>query len=208
MSQLSDRLGYPLQAIHVPKTVDNDLPITDVCPGFGSVAKYVAVSMREASFDVASMAKTSTKVFVLEVMGRHAGWVALFTAIGAGADYLCLPERKVDVKDMCAKLKTAHAKKKVALVVASEAVLALQSIRSRRIAVAIAAVVIVQALFLAAYSAARQSNIALLFMHALVFIPLLSCTFFLTDFSEKLRYRIYHALHPGIVHNKVPEGAA
>lgn len=80
--------------------------------------------------------------------------------------------------------------------------------QGRRIAVAIAAVVIVQALFLAAYSAARQSNIALLFMHALVFIPLLSCTFFLTDFSEKLRYRIYHALHPGIVHNKVPEGAA
>jgi 6-phosphofructokinase len=76
VSQLSERLGYPLQAIHVPKTVDNDLPITDVCPGFGSVAKYIAVSMREASFDVASMAKTSTKVFVLEVMGRHAGWIA------------------------------------------------------------------------------------------------------------------------------------
>jgi len=76
VSQLSEKLGYPLQAIHVPKTVDNDLPITDVCPGFGSVAKYVAVSLREASFDVASMAKTSTKVFVLEVMGRHAGWIA------------------------------------------------------------------------------------------------------------------------------------
>jgi 6-phosphofructokinase 1 len=76
VSQLSERLGYPLRAIHVPKTVDNDLPITDVCPGFGSVAKYVAVSLREASFDVASMAKTSTKVFVLEVMGRHAGWIA------------------------------------------------------------------------------------------------------------------------------------
>jgi 6-phosphofructokinase 1 len=76
VSQLSERLGFPLQAIHVPKTVDNDLPITDVCPGFGSVAKYIAVSTREASFDVASMAKTSTKVFVLEVMGRHAGWIA------------------------------------------------------------------------------------------------------------------------------------
>ena len=76
VSQLSERMGYPLQAIHVPKTVDNDLPITDVCPGFGSVAKYVAVSLREASFDVASMARTSTKVFVLEVMGRHAGWIA------------------------------------------------------------------------------------------------------------------------------------
>jgi 6-phosphofructokinase 1 len=69
-------MGYPIQAIHVPKTVDNDLPITDCCPGFGSVAKYVATSMREAAFDVASMARTSTKVFVLEVMGRHAGWIA------------------------------------------------------------------------------------------------------------------------------------
>jgi len=76
VSQLSAAMGYPLQAIHVPKTVDNDLPITDCCPGFGSVAKYVAVSALEASFDVRSMARTSTKVFVLEVMGRHAGWMA------------------------------------------------------------------------------------------------------------------------------------
>ncbi|MCM2252248.1 MAG: 6-phosphofructokinase [Ramlibacter sp.] len=76
VSQLSQAMGYPIQAIHVPKTVDNDLPITDCCPGFGSVAKYVAVSALEASFDVRSMAKTSTKVFVLEVMGRHAGWIA------------------------------------------------------------------------------------------------------------------------------------
>jgi ATP-dependent phosphofructokinase / diphosphate-dependent phosphofructokinase len=76
VSQLSEAMGYPLQAIHVPKTIDNDLPITDCCPGFGSVAKYVAVSVLEASFDVRSMAKTSTKVFVVEVMGRHAGWIA------------------------------------------------------------------------------------------------------------------------------------
>ncbi len=76
VSQLSEQMGYPIQAIHVPKTVDNDLPITDCCPGFGSVAKYIAVSTLEASFDVRSMAKTSTKVFVLEVMGRHAGWIA------------------------------------------------------------------------------------------------------------------------------------
>ena len=76
VSQLSASMGYPLQAIHVPKTIDNDLPITDCCPGFGSVAKYVAVSTLEASFDVRSMAKTSTKVFVVEVMGRHAGWIA------------------------------------------------------------------------------------------------------------------------------------
>jgi len=76
VSQLSESMGYPLQAIHVPKTVDNDLPVTDCCPGFGSVAKYVAVSTLEASLDVRSMARTSTKVFVLEVMGRHAGWIA------------------------------------------------------------------------------------------------------------------------------------
>jgi 6-phosphofructokinase 1 len=76
VSQLSRSLNFPVQAIHVPKTVDNDLPITDTCPGFGSVAKYVAVSTREAALDVASMAKTSTKVFILEVMGRHAGWIA------------------------------------------------------------------------------------------------------------------------------------
>ncbi len=76
VSQLSKKMGFPVQAIHVPKTVDNDLPITDNCPGFGSVAKYIAVATREASFDVASMCATSTKVFVLEVMGRHAGWIA------------------------------------------------------------------------------------------------------------------------------------
>ncbi len=78
MSQLSAQtMGYALQAIHVPKTIDNDLPLTDYCPGFGSVAKYMAVSTLEASFDVRSMARHArTKVFVLEVMGRHAGWIA------------------------------------------------------------------------------------------------------------------------------------
>ena len=76
VSQLSATMGFPVQAVHIPKTVDNDLPITDNCPGFGSVAKYIAVSALEASFDVRSMAKTSTKVFILEVMGRHAGWIA------------------------------------------------------------------------------------------------------------------------------------
>src|SRR5262245_28483588 len=83
VSQLSQTMGYPIQAIHVPKTVDNDLPITDCCPGFGSVAKYIAVSTREASFDVASMAKTSTEVFILEVMGRHAGWIAAAGGLAA-----------------------------------------------------------------------------------------------------------------------------
>src|SRR5215813_1315870 len=84
VSQIAATLGYPLTAVHVPKTVDNDLPITDNCPGFGSVAKYVATSMREAAFDVASMAKTSTKVFVLEVMGRNAGWIT--AAVGMAQD--------------------------------------------------------------------------------------------------------------------------
>lgn len=76
VSEMGKALGYPITCLGVPKTVDNDLPYTDCCPGFGSVAKYVAISTLEASFDVASMAKTSTKVFVMEVMGRHAGWIA------------------------------------------------------------------------------------------------------------------------------------
>jgi len=84
VSQIAHALGYPLIAVHVPKTVDNDLAVTDNCPGFGSVAKYVATSMREAAFDVASMASTSTRVFVLEVMGRHAGWIT--AAVGLADD--------------------------------------------------------------------------------------------------------------------------
>ena len=76
VSQLSLEQGFPITCIGIPKTVDNDLPITDNCPGFGSVAKYVAVSIREAGLDVASMCASSTKVFVMEVMGRHAGWIA------------------------------------------------------------------------------------------------------------------------------------
>lgn len=76
VSQLAIKLGYPITCIGIPKTVDNDLPITDNCPGFGSVAKYVAVSIREAALDVASMCETSTKVFIMEVMGRNAGWIA------------------------------------------------------------------------------------------------------------------------------------
>ncbi|MGO1689718.1 MULTISPECIES: 6-phosphofructokinase [unclassified Halomonas] len=86
VSQLSEKLGYPLTAIHVPKTVDNDLPITDNSPGFGSVAKYIATSTLEASLDIASMCATSTKVFVLEVMGRHAGWIAAAGGLAGEAE--------------------------------------------------------------------------------------------------------------------------
>ncbi len=110
ISQLSKSLGYPIQAIHVPKTVDNDLPITDNCPGFGSVAKYVAVSIREAAFDVASMAKTSTKVFVMEVMGRHAGWIAaaggLATEnIGDAPHIILFPEIVFNERKFIARVK-------------------------------------------------------------------------------------------------------
>ena len=109
VSQISDTLGYPIQAIHVPKTVDNDLPITDCCPGFGSVAKYIAVSTREASFDVASMAKTSTKVFVLEVMGRHAGWIAAAGGLASSEDceipiVILFPEITFDKAKFLAKV--------------------------------------------------------------------------------------------------------
>ena len=83
VSQISQELGYPITCIGIPKTIDNDLPLTDNSPGFGSVAKYVAVSIREAGMDVASMALTSTKVFILEVMGRHAGWIAAASGLAA-----------------------------------------------------------------------------------------------------------------------------
>jgi 6-phosphofructokinase 1 len=87
VSQIAREFDYPLHCIGVPKTVDNDLVVTDCCPGFGSAAKYTAVSLREAAIDVASMAETSTKVFVLEVMGRHAGWLAAAAGLaGHGAD--------------------------------------------------------------------------------------------------------------------------
>ena len=82
VSQIGDSLGYPMTCIGIPKTIDNDLPITDCCPGFGSVAKYVAVSTQEAALDVKGMAATSTKVFILEVMGRHTGWIAAAAGIG------------------------------------------------------------------------------------------------------------------------------
>jgi len=127
VSRLSESLGYPIQAIHIPKTVDNDLPITDCCPGFGSVAKYVAVSTREASFDVASMAKTSTKVFILEVMGRHAGWIA--AAGGLAADkpgdlpiMILFPEIRFDQARFLARVEALVKQHGYCSVVVSEGV--------------------------------------------------------------------------------------
>jgi 6-phosphofructokinase 1 len=125
ISQLGEKLGYPIQAIHVPKTVDNDLPITDTCPGFGSVAKYVAVSIREASFDVASMARTSTKVFILEVMGRHAGWIAAAGGLacekeGDAPQIILFPEIRFDQAGFLARVDESVKKHGYCAVVASE----------------------------------------------------------------------------------------
>ena len=125
VSQLSKTMGYPLQAIHVPKTVDNDLPVTDNCPGFGSVAKYIAVSTREASFDVASMSKTSTKVFVLEVMGRHAGWIAAAGGMASDEDIeipivILFPEVTFDQEAFLARVQEHVERHDYCTVVVSE----------------------------------------------------------------------------------------
>ena len=110
VAEFSRAQGYALTCVGIPKTVDNDLAVTDNCPGFGSVAKYVAVSIREAGFDVASMAKTSTKVFVMEVMGRHAGWIAAAgglaaTTEGAAPHLILFPEITFDEADFLAKVE-------------------------------------------------------------------------------------------------------
>ncbi len=125
VSQLSEAMGYPLQAIHVPKTIDNDLPVTDNCPGFGSVAKYVAVSTREAALDVVSMCETSTKVFILEVMGRHAGWIAAAAGLAAEREgdaphIILFPEIAFDRKRFLAKVKRTVQRQGYCVVVASE----------------------------------------------------------------------------------------
>ncbi|MBI3140684.1 MAG: 6-phosphofructokinase [Rhodocyclales bacterium] len=127
ISQLGEAMGYPILAVHVPKTVDNDLPITDNCPGFGSVAKYIAVSTLEATFDVASMAKTSTKVFVLEVMGRHAGWIAAAGAMAGNKEMdlpilILFPEITFDKAKFLAKVDAMVKKHGYCTVVVSEGV--------------------------------------------------------------------------------------
>ncbi|MGI9311686.1 MAG: 6-phosphofructokinase [bacterium] len=127
IARASREMGYPIGAIHIPKTVDNDLAATDNCPGFGSVAKYIAVSTREASLDVASMAKTSTKVFVLEVMGRHAGWIAAASAMASSEHnplpiIVLLPEIAFDRERFCAHLARLVRRHGYASVVVSEGV--------------------------------------------------------------------------------------
>ena len=127
VSEIAVQMAYPITCIGIPKTVDNDLPITDCCPGFGSAAKYIAVSTREAALDVASMARTSTKVFVLEVMGRHAGWMAAAGGLAgekaADAPHVILfPEIVFDREKYLAKVKSAVEKYGYCVVVVSEGV--------------------------------------------------------------------------------------
>ncbi|HEU5468570.1 MAG TPA: 6-phosphofructokinase, partial [Steroidobacteraceae bacterium] len=125
LSQLGAQAGYPIACIGIPKTVDNDLPVTDCCPGFGSVAKYVAVSTLEASLDVASMARTSTRVFILEVMGRHAGWIAAAGGLAARRagdppHLILFPEIAFDRDRFLARVKETVDAKGYCVVVASE----------------------------------------------------------------------------------------
>lgn len=127
VSQLGETMGYPITCIGIPKTVDNDLPFTDACPGFGSVAKYVAISTKEAGFDVASMAASSTKVFILEVMGRHAGWIAAASGLASQNDnepphIILLPEVSFDPDKFLKKVNDCVAAVGYCVVVVSEGI--------------------------------------------------------------------------------------
>ena len=127
VSEIGVQMGYPIACIGVPKTVDNDLAITDCCPGFGSAAKYIAVSTREAALDVLSMARTSTKVFVLEVMGRHAGWIAAAGGLagerpGDAPHIILFPEIAFDRTQFLAKVKSCVERFGYCVVVVSEGV--------------------------------------------------------------------------------------
>ncbi len=127
VSQIGKKMGFPVQCIGVPKTIDNDLPITDNCPGFGSVAKYIAVSILEASLDVASMASSSTKIFVLEVMGRHAGWIAAAGGLaqrkkGDPPHIILFPELPLDEQALLDKVDRAVKKHGYCSIVVSEGV--------------------------------------------------------------------------------------
>ena len=127
ISRMGAELGYPLTVVGVPKTVDNDLAVTDCCPGFGSVAKYTAVAVAEASLDVESMHETSTRVFILEVMGRHAGWIAAAAGLAARAPgeaphLILFPERPFDPPDFLARVRRTVERVGYCVVVASEGV--------------------------------------------------------------------------------------
>ena len=127
VSQISEKMGYPIRAIHIPKTIDNDLPFTDCCPGFGSVAKYVATSVREASLDIQSMCASSTKVFILEVMGRHAGWIAASGGLAANkkgeAPHIILfPEIPFYRESFIDRIDTTVREKGYCVIVASEGI--------------------------------------------------------------------------------------
>ena len=127
VSRLAKEFDYPLTCIGVPKTIDNDLAVTDCCPGFGSAAKYTAVSVREAALDVAAMADTSTKVFVYEAMGRHAGWLAAAAGLaGQGPDdapqIVLFPERAYDEAAFLARVKQVVERVGWCVVVASEGI--------------------------------------------------------------------------------------
>ncbi|MDD3650909.1 6-phosphofructokinase [Immundisolibacter sp.] len=127
LARYAQQAGYPLQVIGIPKTVDNDLPVTDCCPGFGSVAKYVAVSIREATLDLAAMASTSTQVFVFEVMGRHAGWIAAAGGLAFGSPpdtplLILFPEVPFDAERFLARVSDTVARFGYCSVVVSEGV--------------------------------------------------------------------------------------
>lgn len=125
VSQISKKLNYPINCIAIPKTVDNDLVLTDCCPGFGSAAKYIATSILEASLDVQSMSATSTKVFILEVMGRHAGWMAAASSLarnnkGDAPHIILLPEVAFDQKNFLNLVKDTVEKNGYCVIVVSE----------------------------------------------------------------------------------------
>ena len=127
VSQISNQMGYPINCIAIPKTVDNDLAVTDSCPGFGSAAKYIATSIQEASLDVASMSETSTKVFILEVMGRHAGWMAASSSLARidnddPPHLILFPEIIFDEKKFLESVKKIVKQRGFCVIVASEGV--------------------------------------------------------------------------------------
>ncbi len=127
ISQMSAVMNYPLACIGIPKTIDNDLAFTDNCPGFGSVAKYIAVSTQEAAFDVRGMSATSTKVFILEVMGRHAGWIAASAALGQHNSedpphLILFPEIHFDANSFLHRVKSVVEKHDYCVIVASEGI--------------------------------------------------------------------------------------